>query len=125
MKTTARYLNDEHMRLYEWNGLRSATALAPEATKRSHAWHASYGVLAILATMLLLNGCDRTDTAQSPADPVDQTAQAPGDRPLYDEAPGYSSGDAGAPSAPASEPMSQTAPAEGETGSPAGGTTQP
>ena len=133
MKSTPRYLNDEHMRLYEWNGLRSGAALSPaQESKRSRAWHASAGVLAVLTTLLLLNGCDNTTTAEQQAtEPVDQTAQAPSDRPFYDEAPGMGTGEAAAPSAPAAEtapgtdPMGTQTPPSGETGSPAGGTTQP
>lgn len=126
MKTN-RYLNDEHMRLYEWTGMPGAAAVAPRpASKRSHTWHASYGVLAVLTTLLILNGCDRTDTAQrSTADQVDQTAQAPSDRPLYDEAPGLDAGETAAPSAPATEAMGAQTPAAGAADAPAGSTSQP
>ena len=31
----------------------------PGRSKRTHTWHASYGVLALMTGLLALNGCDR------------------------------------------------------------------
>jgi hypothetical protein len=130
MKSTAKYLNDEHMRHYEWSGISRATPLAPaQAAKRSHAWHASYGVLAVLTTLLILNGCDRDTTAERSGDEqVEQTAQAPSEQPMYDESPAMSSPtEAGAPAGAesgdpaASGSMSNTAPGTDQSG----GTIQP
>ena len=60
MVTTLKHLDDEHMRLYEWSGAGTGMAtVVPERSKRTHAWHASYGVLALLTSLLTLNGCDR------------------------------------------------------------------
>lgn len=56
---TTRHLDDEHMRLYEWSG--AGTGMPhrlPTGSKRSHAWHASYGVLAVLTSLLVLYGGD-------------------------------------------------------------------
>lgn len=133
MKSTAKYLNDEHMRHYEWSGISRATPLAPaQAATRSHAWHASYGVLAVLTTLLILNGCDRDTTAERSSDePIEQTAQAPSEQPLYDESPAMSS--PSEPGAAMSSGSSDPATSGGPTGSSdstsgvdqSGGTTQP
>jgi hypothetical protein len=51
---------DEHMALYEWCGAGTGgNGLVPPAeTKRGHPWHASYGVLGLLTSLLILHGCD-------------------------------------------------------------------
>lgn len=60
MFPTLKHLDDEHMRLYEWSGAGTGMATGiPERSKRTHAWHASYGVLALLTSLLTLDGCDR------------------------------------------------------------------
>ena len=60
MYPTLKHLDDEHMRLYEWSGAGPGTATGiPERSKRTHAGHASYGVLALLTSLLTLSGCDR------------------------------------------------------------------
>jgi hypothetical protein len=81
MQTTQKYLNDEHMRLYEWNAAGNGTVI-PARSKRSHSWQASYAVLAVLTSLLILNGCDNKASAER------DTSQAALDepRPLYDEA---------------------------------------
>ncbi len=61
MHLISRHLNDEHMRLYEWSG--AGTGMPHQVhlrPKRSHSWHASYAVLAVLTSLLILNGCDET-----------------------------------------------------------------
>jgi hypothetical protein len=116
MKPT-KHLNDEHMRLYEWSGLGAHTAAAlPDRSKRNHSWHASYGVLAVLTSLLILNGCDRQTAAEQASEQVGQVAQEPPE-PLYDNL--TPPADAAAPAAPATaEPP---AAAMGEPATEAGG----
>lgn len=99
MKANQRHLNDEHMRLYEWSGLGTAVAVAlPERSKRTHAWHASYGVLAVLTSLLILNGCDQQRAAAQASEQVGEAVQEP-PAPLYDQLPPPA--DAAAPAEPA------------------------
>lgn len=101
MKPT-KHLNDEHMRLYEWSGLCAQTAaVAPDRAKRSHAWHASYGVLAVLTSLLILNGCDQQTAAEQASEQVGQAGQEPPAEPLYDNLPAPA--DAAAPAAAGTE----------------------
>lgn len=75
MYQTTQHLDDEHMRLYEWSGAGAGTTLLgaiPEKSKRTHAWHASYGVLALLTSLLALNGCDSKGPVEQAGDQVDQ-----------------------------------------------------
>ncbi|MCL5060953.1 MAG: hypothetical protein M1449_11055 [Candidatus Thermoplasmatota archaeon] len=59
MHAIPHHLNDEHMRLYEWSGAGTGMQHAlPVGSKRSHPWHASYAVLALLTSLLILDGCD-------------------------------------------------------------------
>ena len=118
MHQTMQHLDDEHMRLYEWSGAGAGTTLtgaSPERTKRTHAWHASYGVLALLTSLLTLNGCDNTGPAEQAGEQVDQAAremQKEEARPLMSE----DSPSAGTPE--------QAAPAQDATGEPPGATMQ-
>ena len=78
MDQTMHHLNDEHMRLYEWSGAGAGITLTgaiPEKSKRTHAWHASYGVLALLTSLLALNGCDNTGPAEQAGEQVDQATR--------------------------------------------------
>jgi hypothetical protein len=105
MKPTTQHLNDEHLRMYEWNGLDAQTAsLLPARSKRTHAWHASYGVLAVLTSLLILNGCDTQSAAEQASAEVGKAAQ---EQPLFDEA------------APPPAPAEAAAPAEESMGAPA------
>ncbi len=82
MSKTRQTLNDEHMQMLEWCGtLTGITRTAPAEPKRTHCWHASCGVLAVLTSVLILNGCDSKN-------PVDQAAQEMKKEagPLYDNA---------------------------------------
>jgi len=75
MYQTTQHLNDEHMRLYEWSGAGAGIRLlgaAPKKSKRAHAWHASYGVLALLTSLLALSGCDSKGPVEQAGDQVDQ-----------------------------------------------------
>lgn len=66
MPLISRHLNDEHMRLYEWSG--AGTGMSHQVRhrpKRSHSWHASYAVLAVLTSLLILNGCDDTGPTEA------------------------------------------------------------
>jgi hypothetical protein len=101
MKPT-KHLNDEHMRLYEWSGLCAETAAAvPDRSKRTHAWHASYGVLAVLTSLLILSGCDQQTAAEHASEQVGQAAQEPPAEPLYDKL--TAPADAAAPTAPGTD----------------------
>lgn len=76
MYPTMKHLDDEHMRLYEWSGASAGTVTGiPEKSKRTHAWHASYGVLALLTSLLALNGCDRKGPAELADEQVDHAIQ--------------------------------------------------
>lgn len=73
MRKTTRHLNDEHMRLYEWCGAGDGTGCAiPPRSKRTHPWHASYSVLAVMTSVLILNGCDKKDPVEQAGEPVVQ-----------------------------------------------------
>ena len=76
MHAIPHHLNDEHMRLYEWSG--AGTGMPhqiPFGSKRSHPWHASYGVLALLTSLLILNGCDNKGPAEQAGEQVDKAVQ--------------------------------------------------
>jgi hypothetical protein len=105
MTPTTKHLNDEHSRMYEWNGLDAQTAgLLPARSKRTDTWHASYGVLAVLTSLLILNGCDTQSAAEQASAEVGKAAQ---EQPLFDEAePQPAPADA---AAPAAESMGQPA----------------
>ncbi len=111
MHQTMQHLNDEHMRLYEWSGAGAGTMLSgasPESTKRTHAWHASYGVLTLLTSLLALNGCDNTAPVEQASKQVDQAAremQKEEARPAMSE---------GSPSADTAEQAAPTQDAPGE-----------
>ena len=47
----------------------------PSKPKRTHAWHASYTVLAVLTTLLMLNGCDKQGPAEQAGSQVDQAVK--------------------------------------------------
>ncbi len=86
-----KHLNDEHMQLYEWSGAGSGTVFGvPAKSKRAHPWHASYAVLAVLTSLLILNGCDG-DTAEltnEQATREDQDRAAPSDTMATQPVPG-------------------------------------
>ena len=72
MYPTMKHLDDEHMRLYEWSGAGATTVTGlPEKPKR-RASHASYGVLALLTSLLALTGCDRKGPAEEAGEQIDQ-----------------------------------------------------
>lgn len=59
MNAIPRHLNDEHMQLYEWHGAGTGMQHSvPVRSKRSHPWHASNAVLALLTSLLIVNGYD-------------------------------------------------------------------
>lgn len=66
---------DEHMALYEWCGAGTGGTgfPTPAESKRSHPWHASYGVLTVLTSLLLMYGCDR----QGPAGQAGESSERP------------------------------------------------
>lgn len=71
---SARHLDDEHMRFYEWSGA-SNVALLPAVRKRRHPWHASYAVLALLTSLLIVQGCDNKSPAERAGEDVDRAMQ--------------------------------------------------
>ena len=77
MFKTTQHLNDEHMRLYEWSGAGAVVIepAIPVRSKRTHSWHASYDVLALLTSLLILNGCDSKGPAEQAGEQVDQAVQ--------------------------------------------------
>lgn len=103
------HLNDEHMRMYEWNGAGSGTGIAV-GTATKPRWRASYAVLAVLTSLLVLNGCDSKETAALPDEQIGQSAAD--DQPAYNDAP-MDSVEAGAPGADASAQPEAVSPVEG------------
>ncbi|HBU28703.1 MAG TPA: hypothetical protein DEB56_02710 [Thiobacillus sp.] len=76
MHAMSHHLDDEHMQLYEWSGAGTGMPHAlPAGSKRSHPWHASYAVLALLTSLLILNGCDSKGPAEKAGEQVDQAMQ--------------------------------------------------
>jgi hypothetical protein len=117
MKAKDKHLNDEHMRLYEWSGLGATVAVPlPARSKRIDSWHASYGVLAVLTSLLILNGCDRQSAAEQASEQVGQAVQEPPE-PLYDKLPPPA--DAAAPEAQGTDEPAAGEPAA-EAGTPTG-----
>lgn len=74
MHKPTQHLNDEHMRLYEWSGAGMQIAF-PAKSKRTHPWHASYGVLALLTSLLALNACDNTGPTEQAGEQLDQAVK--------------------------------------------------
>lgn len=91
---------------------------APRKSKRTHAWHASYAVLAVLTTQLLLSGCNKEPDGQVGA----ETEQI-----VPNEAPAPSAGYPADPamSAPGATDPAMTAPDTMTPGATAPGTTEP
>ncbi|KVW95477.1 hypothetical protein [Thiobacillus denitrificans] len=81
MHKTMPHLNDEHMQLYEWSGTGSGISI-PAKSKRTHPWRASYAVLGVLTSLLVLNGCDNQDSAEQASEQIEQKMN---DQPLYDD----------------------------------------
>jgi len=80
MRKIPQYLNDEHMKLYEWSGAGAGIALSlPAKSKRTHPWHASYAVLATLTSLLILNGCISKPSAEQAALDFQQRKARPHD----------------------------------------------
>ena len=67
---------DEHITHYEWSGALTAIPLKlPAGTRRDHPWHASAAILALLASLLILNGCDRQGPAEKAGARIDEAVQ--------------------------------------------------
>jgi len=80
MRKMPQYLNDEHMKLYEWSGAGAGIAFSlPAKSKRTHPWHASYAVLASLTSLLILNGCISKPSAEQVALKFQQSKARPHD----------------------------------------------
>ena len=79
MNRTMQHLNDEHMQLYEWSGAGTGMRhTLPTGAKRDHPWHASYGVLAALTTLLILNGCGSKSPTEQAGELRDSAMAASG-----------------------------------------------
>jgi|GEM_PF-3579300 len=122
MKKPAPHLADEHMNLYEWSGGLASFGSSAE-TRRPRRWHASYGVLAVMTSLLILSGCDRQNPAETAGEPIDRS-QGVGEAPAHDAAPLYDEttsppggpAEQGGPMAPPSAPDAAPAPPpDGET----------
>lgn len=74
MTTSHCHLDDEHMRFYEWSGA-AGDAVLPAARRRRHPWHASYAVLALLTSLLILQGCDNKGPAERAGEDIDRALQ--------------------------------------------------
>lgn len=106
MSKTMPHLNDEHMQRYEWSGTGIGESSIPAKSKRTHPWRASYAVLSVLTSLLILNGCDNQDSAEQASEQIKQRMK---DQPLYDD-------DASQPMPEAGAPATDEAPAPpGET----------
>jgi hypothetical protein len=82
MRKTSHYLDDEHMQLYEWSGASAGTVCGiPEKSERTFHWFAAYSILALMSSLLILNGCK----TQSPAEQAVEEMKMKG-RSLYEEA---------------------------------------
>jgi len=97
MYQTMQHLNDEHMRLYEWTGAGAGTTLTdaiPEKSKRTHAWHASYSVLALLTSLLAMNGCNNKGPAEQATREMQREEARP---PVSENSPGAGAAEQAAP----------------------------
>lgn len=90
----------------------------PRKSRRTHAWHASYAVLAVLTTQLLLTGCNKEP---------DEQAGAEAEQIVPNEAPAPSAGYPADPAmtAPGATDPSMTAPGATDPAMTAPGTTEP
>lgn len=53
MRNSSQHLDDEHMKLYEWSGAGTSVIFSmPAKSKRTHPWHASYAMLAVMASLM-------------------------------------------------------------------------
>lgn len=104
MQTRIDYLNDAcHPTKLSLAGAAGAT----RRSKRTHTWHASYAVLALMTSLLLVSGCDKKDTAEQAAPPADKAVQT-----TPENAPAPS---AGYPADPATTDPAMTPPASAPT----------
>lgn len=76
MTSSAPHLADEHMNLYEWSGGVATFGVAAES-RHPRRWHASNGTLAVLASLLILNGCASLSSAEKTAPPADNASASP------------------------------------------------
>lgn len=76
MSKTTLHLNDEHMQMYEWSGTGTEIAVSmPAKSGRAHPWQASYAVLGVLTSLMILNGCDKQGPAERAGEQVDRSVQ--------------------------------------------------
>lgn len=76
MSKTTLYLNDEHVQLHEWSGSGTGSAFSTSAkSKRAHPWQASYAVLGLLTSLMILSGCDKEGPAERAGEQMDRSVQ--------------------------------------------------
>ena len=86
------HLNDEHMQFYEWSGAGTGMQhavmqhAALPRSKRSHPWHASYAVLALLTSLLIVSGCDSKGPTEKAGEQVGKAREEEAGKRI-DEAP--------------------------------------
>jgi len=68
------HLDDERMRFYEWSGI-AGDAVLQVARKRRHPWHASPAVLALLTSLLIMQGCGNKEPAERADEDIDRALQ--------------------------------------------------
>lgn len=71
------YPNNTYLKRYPWRDAEAEPV--PQRTKRMHSWRASGAVLAILTTVLLLNGCEKKGAAEQAGAQVDEAARSMND----------------------------------------------
>lgn len=91
--TTPCHLDDEHMRFYEWSGA-AGGAVLPAAPKLRHPWHASHAVLALLTSLLIMQGCDNKGPAERAGEDIDRALQDQRNAPGPAEEAGHALDDA-------------------------------
>jgi hypothetical protein len=99
MQKTTPHLDDEHMKLYEWSGASAGMACTVSAkSKRTHPWHASHGVLAVLTSLLILSACDSKNPVEQASEQVVEQmkhdASAPQDQTTAPPMPAAPAGEA-------------------------------
>ncbi|MHB1185968.1 hypothetical protein [Thiobacillus sp.] len=108
MRKITQHLNDEHMQLYEWSGTRTGIAFnMPAKSRRTHPWHASSAVLAVLTSLLILNGCDKESVAEQASAQAGQALRETKEPPLFDDSTAQPAPTEAA--APAAEELSEQA----------------
>lgn len=96
MRKTMPHPDDEHTQPYEWSRTGIAGLSISAKSKRTHPWRASYSILGVLTSLLILNGCDNPGSTEQASEQIEQRLK---ERPLYDDAASPPIPEAGAPAA--------------------------